>query len=109
MNQAQRDFLLSVAHKYIWWMPPEESVERKQKLLASIMNMGDEKDTAALLNMFSEEQLKEVLKLALIGQFSSKAWSFWHRFFYSDLTGIYEPPPLPNKRFGTGWHEMESL
>ena len=109
MTQQQQDFLLDAAARYIWWMPPEESVRHKQKLLASIMNMGDDRDTAALLNLFSNEQLKEVLRLALIGQFSSRAWSFWHRMLYSDLTGAYVPPALPARRFNTGWHEMESL
>lgn len=109
MTEEQREFLLDAAPRYIWWMQPEESVQHKQKLLASIMNMGDDKDTAMLLTLFSEEQLKEVLRLAVIGQFSSRAWSFWHRMLYSDFTGTYVPPPVPSKRFNTGWHEMETL
>ena len=98
-SQARRDFLRDAAPRYIWWMEPDEAARDEQKLLAAIMDRGDEKDTVAMLDLFPPERIGEVLRSAIIGQFSSRSWSFWHRMLYSDLTGTYVPPPLPDQRF----------
>ena len=78
MNPSQKDFLLEVAGRYIWWQTSEEALVRPQRVLARVMNLGVWEDWIRMAELFPPDVLADVLDGAEIGQFSARSWSFWH-------------------------------
>jgi hypothetical protein len=93
-TQNQTDFLHKMAAKYIWWETPDIAVQRPQRILAQVMDIGTYADCCALIICFSRDVLGEVLKNAECGWYRAKSWHFWHNALSDDFC---EVPPLPSR------------
>ena len=96
MKKAQTEYLLRTIGAYIWWKTSHESVEDPQEAIARIMDIGMLEDVRELLEVFSKEELLEVLHDAVFGQFRGQSWHFWHYYLTDCQHG--EVPTLPVDR-----------
>lgn len=90
-NEAQKAFLTHAARRYIWWETANGAMAFPQKILAQVMNIGVWGDMCRLVELFSQEDLLNVLNAAEIGQFNEKSWHFWHNRFTGKV------PPMPRR------------
>lgn len=97
MEQPNLDLLASFASKYIWWKSPIEAAKYPERIIAQVMNIGDYDDVQLMVKFFNEERLKNVLKMAEIGQFNEKSWHYWH--YRLHLAKPERVPLLPQNRF----------
>lgn len=91
MNPEQMDFLLKAARQYVWWKTPEEALFYPARVIAQIMNIGDWDDLCRLTELFTKQELADVLKNAEIGQFNPRSWSFWSYRLIGDI------PEMPRR------------
>jgi uncharacterized protein (DUF2267 family) len=97
LSPSQRDLLLVLAARYVWWKTPEEAMRYPQRVIAQVMNIGTQDDANQLTRAVSDETLREVLQAAEGGQFTAQAWQYWHyRLRLAHIPA--DVPPLP-KRF----------
>ncbi|MEI8096365.1 MAG: hypothetical protein WCG80_19300, partial [Spirochaetales bacterium] len=75
---AAIELLTELAPKYVWWKPPQESLDYPQQLLASVMDLGSFEDAALLRNLVPDEFLRVALQQAEPGQFRPRSWTYWH-------------------------------
>ena len=97
MDQAKLDILASFASKYIWWKSPTEAMKYPERIIAQVMNIGDYDDVQLMVKFFNEDSLKNVLKMAEIGQFNEKSWYYWH--YRLHLAKPEHVPRMPQNRF----------
>ncbi len=97
LNDEATAALLPFASRYIWWKPPVEAVAQPERLIAQVMNMGDHRDVEALAKLVGDKVLREVVLHAEAGQFSERAWTYWH--YRLGLADVGHVPPLPTRRF----------
>jgi hypothetical protein len=90
-DAAQKTFLSRAARRYVWWETTNDALEYPQRVLAQVMNIGVWKDMCDLVEIFSPQELLDVLDNAEAGQFNERSWSFWH----NRLTGNI--PPMPKR------------
>jgi hypothetical protein len=96
MKLLEQEALRQWATKYIWWKTPEEALAHPERIVATIMNIGDYDDVQALLKLVDGEYLRAVLQGAEAGEFSERSWAYWHY-----RLGLSEPgkvPALPQRR-----------
>jgi len=92
-TETQKDYLLRVAGKYIWWKSPEDAIKYPQTVLARVMNIGIWDDLCELAQIFSGDELRSVLKSAETGQFNDRSWHYWHYLLMDcTLDNVPEPP-----------------
>ena len=85
--------------KYIWWKSPEEALKLPQRVIAQVMDIGTFDDVQSLAEILGDVALREVLQQAEAGQFSERAWHYWH--YRLGLADAASPPPdLPQRDFG---------
>lgn len=97
LDEAAIAALLPLASRYVWWKPPEEAVAQPARVIAQVMNMGDHRDVEALAKLVGDEVLRQVVLHAEAGQFSERAWTYWHyRLRLADLDHV---PPLPTRSY----------
>ena len=65
----------------------------RRRVPAQVMNIGTWDDLCRLVELFSEQELEEVLKGAEPGEFSRRSWSFRHCRLSGDI------PPMPERVF----------
>ncbi|WP_276973782.1 hypothetical protein [Ferrimicrobium acidiphilum] len=90
--------LLSRLTFYIWWQSAEESLERPERLIAQIMDIGEWEDECELQETFSDEVLRHILTHAEPGWFRPKSWSFWN-YRLKVVPFDAEPPEMPQRSF----------
>lgn len=90
--------LLPYAAKYCWWKRPQEAVLFPALVIAQVMNIGTFADIAALLAAVGEAAFRDVLLHAEPGQFTPRAWAYWHYRF--GLAEVDQVPALPQRKFG---------
>lgn len=83
----------SMARKYVWWQPPEQTLADRPLLLAQMMTLGSADDIRWLLSLVSTAELRNALRDAPIGIFNPRSWKFWHL-----RLGLGPPPELPARR-----------
>ena len=96
LGEKEMEVLRSLAD-YIWWDPPEMTLQRPDMLIAQVMQLGTFEDSMRLLEALGKERLRWVLEHAQAGQFTQKPWHYWH-YMVAD-TSVGEVPPLPVRRF----------
>lgn len=97
MSRTEEEALKRLARKYVWWKTPDEAVERPERVIAQVMNIGDYSDVQALADQLGDEALREVLSRAEAGQFNARSWVYWH--YRLGLANPDEVPALPTRRF----------
>jgi len=92
-----RDYLLELSRKYLWWEDPETMIRQPYRILAAAMNLGSLEDYQQMYRTFGPAFLSEVIKHQVPGWFSAKSWSFWHRIL--DLVDVADAvPQLPQRK-----------
>ena len=90
----QRDALLGMARRYVWYTPPEQVIDDDMRLLiASAMERGSWQDVHALLEHVGEQAFIDVLHDHPPGAISAKSLAFWHV-----RLGLDGDPPEPRVR-----------
>jgi hypothetical protein len=92
---AERSALRRLALRYVWWSTPDEALARPERVVAQVMNLGDQPDVEAMAAVLGDRALREVLVHAEAGQFSERAWTYWH--YRLGLAGLEQVPPLPRR------------
>ena len=80
----------AMARKYVWWQPPERTLEERRFFLAQMMTLGTAADIRWLLSRVSTSELHRVLHNPPIGVFNGRSWNFWHL-----RLGLTPTPQLP--------------
>ncbi len=88
---------MTMAKKYVWWQPPERTLEDRRLFLAQMMTLGTADDVRWLLSGVSGSELRRVLLDPPIGIFNRRSWNFWHL-----RLGLTPPPELPARRLPRG-------
>lgn len=68
MNTLAEKELSRLATRYIWWKTPEEAMQSPRRVVAQVMNLGDFEDMRLLAEAVGEEELRETLRHAEIGE-----------------------------------------
>lgn len=90
--------LRRLARRYVWWKTPDEALVTPERVIAQVMNMGDQRDVEAMAALVGDRVLRDVLTHAEAGQFSDRAWTYWH--YRLDLAALGNVPPLPTRSLG---------
>jgi hypothetical protein len=96
MTDSENILFTTLAAKYLWWMRPDEAIERPERIVIQIMNLGDFEDVTAVLEAVGEDQAREFLTHAEAGQFSPRSWHYW--YYRLGLAEIGSVPPMPTRR-----------
>ena len=91
ISEAQKEFLIDSARRYIWWETADTAISHPEKILAQVMNIGVWDDICKLVELFPEQDLLDVLHSAEIGQFNERSWYFWHNRMSAEI------PPMPRR------------
>lgn len=90
----EKDRLTALAQRYVWWSPPERTLQSNMsRLVAQVMEMGTWDDANELLAILGPDAFVDVLRSPPPGILSPRSWSFWHL-----RLGLGEPPALPAGR-----------
>ena len=93
----ERATAMTMARKYVWWQPPERTLEDRRLFLAQMMTLGTADDVRWLLSRVSDSELRRVLLDPPIGIFNRRSWNFWHL-----RLGLTPTPELPTRRLPQG-------
>lgn len=83
----------AMARKYVWWQPPERTLDDRRLFLAQVMTLGTAADIRWLLSRVSTSELRGVLCDPPVGIFNGRSWNFWHL-----RLGLTPVPGLPARR-----------
>lgn len=85
-----------LAARYVWWSPPERTVnENLPRLIAAVMEMGTWEDASEMERLVGVDSIVGVLDAPPAGVLSAKSLAFWHA-----RLGRIGDPPVPARRFG---------
>ena len=82
----------AMARKYVWWQPPERTLEDRRLFLAQMMTLGTAADIRWLLSRVPTSEMHHVLRDPPIGVFNRRSWNFWHL-----RLGLTPTPELPTR------------
>lgn len=99
LDPSREEILRRLAQRYMWRWPIEKSLARVPDVIAQVMNIGRWDDTQALIEIFGENALREVLQHAQPGWFSARSWPYWH-YRLELIPPTQSPPPLPKRTYG---------
>ena len=95
LDRRSRGLLVKLAAKYVWWKRHQDDVERPERVVAQVMNIGDYQDVQDLVKVIGDAYLKGVLANAEAGQFNERSWAYWH--YRLGLAKPGEVPPMPQR------------
>lgn len=98
MSQVERDVLMHLARKYVWWKTPDEALAMPERVIAQVMDIGDYADVQSLANQVGDDVLREVIAHAEAGQFNPRSWAYWHYRLGIAHTD-HDVPALPSRRY----------
>lgn len=78
MSTIDRELLMRLATRYVWWKTPDEALAMPRRVIAQVMNIGDYADVQALADQAGDQLLRDVLANAEAGQFNARSWAYWH-------------------------------
>lgn len=91
------EILRPYAKRYIWWQTPDEALHMPQRVIAQVMNLGTFEDMQKLAKEVGDDVLSDVIAHAEPGQFTPRAWAYWH--YRLNLADVDQVPELPVRRF----------
>ena len=83
----------AMARKYVWWQPPERTLQDRPLLLAQMMTLATADDARWLESRVSADELRAVLHTPPVGVLNRRSWVFWRR-----RLGLDPAAPLPARR-----------
>jgi len=100
-SRRRREFpepIRTLAKRYIWWLPSEESLAYPLRVIAQVMDLGTWDDCNIIEDYFGRVAMRRALKQTEPGWFRPRSWVFWHYCLGLTEWGD-EPPPLPVRSF----------
>jgi hypothetical protein len=85
--------LLSVARRCVWFLSPDEALDRPVHFIAQVLTYGVHDDVRMLRRYVSDRELIAALDQAPPGVFDGRSWAYWHL----KLKGLRQPPPMPER------------
>ena len=80
MTDAEREALLHLAGRYVWWEAPDAALHRPRRVIAQVMELGTWEDVHGLLQVIGEGPFRDALLHAEPGWFEPRSWHYWwHR------------------------------
>ena len=77
-SQQSRDaFIIELAKRYCWDMDPAEAIQRQDRVLLRVLDIGDLDDSMKLEATFSARHLTDLLGRATEGALRPRSLSFW--------------------------------
>ena len=92
MRSVDADVARELARRYVWWLPPDEALQYRDRLLCQLMQLGTSEDVTAGRQIYGDDAFREALRAAPPGIFDERSWNFWHLIFFHSA-----PPPLPER------------
>lgn len=83
----------TLAHRYVWWQPADETLAAPDILLRQILKIGTADDYVAARQHWGEDAFRQALVSAPAGSLDERSWVFWHRHYGLPLS------PLPKRTF----------
>lgn len=97
LTDEQLQVLKEMAYRYIWWMNAADALERPERIVAQVMELGDWEDLQIVVHSLGDDYLRRVIAQAEPGQFNERSWHYWHyRLHLAELGTV---PPLPMRAF----------
>ncbi len=97
LDQSRRARLERLAARYVWWTPPERTVdENMPRLIAAVVEMATWEDAVDLERLVGADVISDVLDNPPPGVVSAKSLAYWHT-----RLGRQGEPPAPRSRFGS--------
>jgi hypothetical protein len=97
--EAERETLLNLAGRYLWWEAPEAALRRPRRVIAQVMELGTWEDVHDLLRVIGEEPFRDALLHAGPGWFEPRSWHYWwHR--PGLVQAAASVPALPVRTYG---------
>ena len=93
LNPKPTADLLRVAKRMVWFKPPAETLADPVLFLSHAMTYGTVDDLRVVRSHFTDEQLRQVLRVGLPGVFDTRSWAYWHA-----VLDVRPVPPLPTRR-----------
>lgn len=99
MERSEAAFLREMAQRYVWDMTEAEALERPERVILRVMDIGVLEDALALEPMLGRAHLVTILRTSPPGALRPRSWWFWH--YRLGLTAAdADPPPMPVRSFG---------
>jgi hypothetical protein len=96
VRNAVKHDLIPFAAKYIWWKPPEESIESPERVVAQVMNLGTFDDVNKVVKIVGDDFLRNVIRHAAVGWFSGRSWHYWR--YRLGLANLNDVPEMRRRR-----------
>ncbi|MGQ0751531.1 MAG: hypothetical protein ACT4PS_13425 [Betaproteobacteria bacterium] len=94
-RSAADAFLRRMAGKYVWWLSPDEALQRQYLVMSQVMELGDYDDVSRLVSTLGRDALVAALRAAEPGRYSARSWTYWH--YRLGLAPLGAVPPLPER------------
>jgi hypothetical protein len=91
---SEREELLEVAKRVLWFESPETAIGQPRRFLAYLMTYGTLEEILIAKRYFSEEAFESVLLDPPAGIFDVRSWNYWNILYKHDPV-----PPLPQRSF----------
>jgi hypothetical protein len=90
--------LRKLAARYVWWLPPEETLRQPYgRLLLQVMRYATWEDAQAALQHFGADAFKEALLSASAGALDPRSWNFWYLYLRM-ANAPDDVPPMPTRK-----------
>jgi hypothetical protein len=86
------DVLVELARRYVWWLPPEQTLARAALLPCQLMQLGTLEDVSSARRLLGDDAFRAALRDAPPGVLDAKSWNFWHLVLFRQ-----PPPALPER------------
>ena len=83
---------LNVAHRVIWFEPPERALADPVRFLIHVMTYRTIEDIAVVRRYVELDDFREALERAPPGIMDERSWAYWNA-----VTGRYPAPPMPRR------------
>lgn len=78
----------TLARRYVWWQPPDQTLAEPDILLRQILRLGTSEDYLAARQHWGEEAFRRALVSAPPGALDERSWVFWHRQYDLPLSSM---------------------
>lgn len=86
--------LLQIAKTYVWWKPPEQTLQDLDLFIVQLMAYGASDDVLWTLDILGPGVFKHALRHSPPGIFDKRSWTFWHT-----KLNVEPIPGLPGEPF----------
>jgi hypothetical protein len=70
--------LEAIAHRVVWWRPPELTLLDRDEFLCRVMSKGAWEDIEQVEAIYGEEAFREALRNCPPHAMDAASWHYWH-------------------------------